>query len=71
MTKMQKCGAGDTWSGAEKKCVCGEKKRMCTCPDDMYALLGERVGGGEEGSTSSYKVANKRKYDVINSYERA
>ena len=45
-------GGGDTWSGAEKKCVCGEKMRMWTCPDDMYALLGERGGG----STSPNKL---------------
>ena len=44
LDKSAKMFGGDTWSRAETKCVCGEKMRMWTCPDDMYALLGD--GGG-------------------------
>ena len=49
LTKMQKMG-GDTRSEAGKNVL--RKKRMWTCPNDMYAPLGEREGG----STSPNKL---------------
>ena len=55
-----------------EKCVCGEKMRMWTCPDDLYALLGARRGrGGALVALTNYSItliSSKLPLNVVFSY---